>query len=182
MLGYLGEGVAPVSVELRNTIKAPNSYQITRKAERYLLNEHTKSINNTIELCSLQLDKCIEQSSGILENVSLRECQAFISRVREARHNGILNVRKLRFPGCGTEQVNSQTAVVAMMADAYINITVAVQTPLYLVFPIHSHASLLKQQQQNYTTDHSFPHTTSLHWQSFASENTYLLFWGKYFD
>ena len=60
-LRYLVEGILPVSVKLKNTVRTPKNYEIIIKVERQLLNECARTINNTIQLSSLQRDACIEQ-------------------------------------------------------------------------------------------------------------------------
>ena len=83
---YLDKGITLVSERLKNTIITHKYYQIIRKAEGQLLCECVKTINSTKEVRELQRNTCIGQFSRVLDGDSLRECQAFISRVREARH------------------------------------------------------------------------------------------------
>ena len=68
MLRCLVECITSVSEKLKNTVITSKSYQIIRKAERQLLNEHVSTINNTIELSDLQSNTCIEQLSRVLDD------------------------------------------------------------------------------------------------------------------
>ena len=46
--------IIPVSVRLKSNIKAPKGKYIVRKAERALLNERVRSINNSITMFKMQ--------------------------------------------------------------------------------------------------------------------------------
>ena len=50
-----------------------------------MLNERLRVINNTIEISSWESNTCINQLLSILDQVTFKEYQVFISRVREAR-------------------------------------------------------------------------------------------------
>ena len=58
-LRCLSEKVTPVSLKLRSQIRTPKGLQIIRKAERSLLNERVKNINNTINMLNIQRDTCM---------------------------------------------------------------------------------------------------------------------------
>ena len=57
-LRCLREKVVPVSIRLKSNIKTPKGFQIIRRAEKALLNERVRLINNTINRLSLQRDTC----------------------------------------------------------------------------------------------------------------------------
>ena len=59
---------------------------ITRRADRQLLNERVRSINSTLYLCSLRKDTCINKLANILDKELFRECKEFMVRIRQARH------------------------------------------------------------------------------------------------
>ena len=93
--------VIPVSVRLKTNIRTPKDIQIIRKAERQLLNEHIRLINNTIELFTLKRDTCSNKvKETILEkddHNTLEECNNLIERVKEYRHNSIMKRQKAKF-------------------------------------------------------------------------------------
>ena len=49
-LRCLAEDLVPVSICLKQSLKTPKGLQIIRKAERSLLNERVRSINNTLNM------------------------------------------------------------------------------------------------------------------------------------
>ena len=53
--------VIPVSIRLKTNIKISKGFQIIRRAEKQLLNECIRSINNTLELLMLKRDTCIKE-------------------------------------------------------------------------------------------------------------------------
>ena len=57
-LRCLNKKVIPVCIRLKNNIKTPKGFQIIRRAEKALLNERVRLINNTINMLSLQRDTC----------------------------------------------------------------------------------------------------------------------------
>ena len=50
----LSKDIIPVSVRLKSNIKTPKGKHIIRKAERALLNERVRSINNSITMVKMQ--------------------------------------------------------------------------------------------------------------------------------
>ena len=93
--------VVPVSVRLKTNIKTQKGIQIIRKAEKQLLNEHIRLINNTIELLMLKRDTCSNKVKEIIlkkdDHNTLEECNNLIERVKEFRHNSIMRRQKARF-------------------------------------------------------------------------------------
>ena len=81
----------PVSIRLRSTIKTPKGKQIIKKAERALLNERIRSINNTLNMLKQRRDTCIFQLEEKLDRESMEECWKFIKIKREARHLNTLD-------------------------------------------------------------------------------------------
>ena len=82
----LNQDLIPVSIRLRSSIKTPKGKQIIKKAERALLNERIRSINNTLSMLKEQRDTYIFQLEERLGRDSLEECRNFIKIKREARH------------------------------------------------------------------------------------------------
>ena len=90
-----------MSVRLKTNIKTPKGIQIIRKAEKQLLNEHIRSINNTIELLMLKRDTCSNKIKEIIlekdDHNTLEECNNLIGRVNKYRHNSIMRRQKAKF-------------------------------------------------------------------------------------
>ena len=90
-LRCLNQDLIPVSIRLRSTIKTLKGQQINRKAERALLNERIRSINNTLNMLREQRDTCKHQLEERLDREGMEECEDFIKIKREARHLKTLN-------------------------------------------------------------------------------------------
>ena len=67
-----------VSVRLRTNVQTSRGLQITRKAEKQLLNEHIRSRNNILELLMMKRDTCLIKLKDILmreeDQETLEEC------------------------------------------------------------------------------------------------------------
>ena len=57
-LRCLSKDVIPVSIRLKSNIKTPKGCHIIKKAEKALLNERIRLINNAINMLSHQRDTC----------------------------------------------------------------------------------------------------------------------------
>ena len=88
---YTQNDLIPVSIRLRSTIKTPKRRQIIKKAERDLLNERIRLINNTLNMLEKRRDTCIFQLEEKLNRESMEECRQFIKIKREARHHNTLD-------------------------------------------------------------------------------------------
>ena len=88
-LKYLSAGITPVSIRLKNTVRTPRSYEIMKRAEKWLQNERIRAINNTITISSWERDTCINQLASILDEGTFKEWHAFIYRATEARHKHV---------------------------------------------------------------------------------------------
>ena len=93
--------VIPVTVRLKTNIKTLRGIQIIRKAEKQLLNECIRSINNILELLMLKRDTCSNKVKELLlqkdDRSTLEECNNLIERVREYRHNTVMRKQKAKF-------------------------------------------------------------------------------------
>ena len=98
-LRCLKVGTTPASLKLKNTIRTPRCFDITRKVERQLLNERITCINNTIYICEIKRDTCINKLLSVLDRDTLQECWAFINRMRE-----VLKRQKPKFKTLGQNQ------------------------------------------------------------------------------
>ena len=85
-LRCLGQGLVPVSIKLKSTVKTPKGTYIVRKAEKMLMNERVRAINNSITMFNCQIDTCINNLERLLEKEVLEECHRFIEERREKRH------------------------------------------------------------------------------------------------
>ena len=74
-----------MSIKLKSHVQTPKGFQIIRRAERALLNERVRMINNTINMLSMQKDTCISKLKEKIEDL-MKECDLFIKKRREARH------------------------------------------------------------------------------------------------
>ena len=79
LLRCLSKDIIPVSVGLNSNIKTPKSNYIIRKAERALLNERVRSINNSITMFMYQRDACIDHLKGIFDKETMEECEEYIN-------------------------------------------------------------------------------------------------------
>ena len=85
-LRCLSKGITPVIIKPKTTVKTPKGIYIVRKAERMLLNERIKSINNMITMFTWQIDTCISSLGSMIGIEVIEECHRFISYRRERRH------------------------------------------------------------------------------------------------
>ena len=67
------------------------------RAEKQLANEWVRSINNTIETFTWQKDTCIEDLKCQISNFYFQECEKFIDRVKEQRHQSVLERQLSKF-------------------------------------------------------------------------------------
>ena len=85
-LRCLSKDIIPVSVRLKSNIKTPKGRYIVKKAERALLNERVRSINNSLTMFKIQQDTCINTLEKALDRETLSNCHEFIKVRRERRH------------------------------------------------------------------------------------------------
>ena len=79
-LRCLSKGLVPVSICLKKNIKTPKGLQ---RADRSLLNERVRLINNTLNMLKSQRDTCIDQLRRVLSNEWMDKCKDFIEVGRE---------------------------------------------------------------------------------------------------
>ena len=82
-LRCLSNSIIPVSVQLKSNIKTPMGIYIIRKAEKALLNERVRSINNTVNMFNWQINACIEELENQIKKEDMKECYRFIEGQRE---------------------------------------------------------------------------------------------------
>ena len=87
-----------MSIRLKTNIKTIRGLEIIRKTERKLLNECIRSINNSLELYMYERDSIVQQLEERLGQSNLvEECQDFINRVIECRHQRVMAREKRKF-------------------------------------------------------------------------------------
>ena len=82
-LRCLSKGLIPTSIKLRSNIRTPKGQHIIYKAEKSLLNERIRNINNTIAMLKLQVDTCTNLLETNLDRKRMEECCRFIESKRE---------------------------------------------------------------------------------------------------
>ena len=91
----------PVSVRLKTNVKTFKGLHIIRKAEKQLLNEQIRSINNILELLMLKRDTCSNKLKELLlekdDQNTLEECNILMERVIECRHIRVMKRQKAKF-------------------------------------------------------------------------------------
>ena len=85
-LRCLSADIIPTSIRLKSNIKSPKGYSIIKRAEKALLNERIRMVNNTITMIGNQINTCMNLLKGILDRDSMEECSTFIKTRREVRH------------------------------------------------------------------------------------------------
>ena len=89
-LRCLSQDLIPVSIKIKSTVKTPKGINIVRKAERMLMNERVRLINNMITMFRWQIDTCINSLGSLIGVEVMEECHGFISLRRERRHSSTL--------------------------------------------------------------------------------------------
>ena len=93
-LRCLKQDIIPVSIRMKTNVTTPRRLYIMKRAEKALLNERIRSVNNMINMMKMQTDTCMEQLKTCLEERVMEEHKLFINNKRESRHNSTL-VRQL---------------------------------------------------------------------------------------
>ena len=93
----LNEDLVPVSTRLTKNIKTPQGLQIIRKAERALLNERVRSINNTLNMLKSQQETCIDCLERVLNEEWMARCKELIEIGWEKQHYKTLKRQKEKF-------------------------------------------------------------------------------------
>ena len=87
----------PVSIRLTKNIRTPKCLQIVKRAERALMNERIRSINNILNMVRCLRDTCINQLREVLNDVWMDKCIEYIEVGREHQHLKTLERPKLKF-------------------------------------------------------------------------------------
>ena len=89
-LRCLDRGLIPVSLRLKNLLRIQRGKEIIYKTERRLLNERIKNINMTLKHYEQESNMYQHDLKQLIELNWLEECKAEINKVRESRHNIVL--------------------------------------------------------------------------------------------
>ena len=84
-------------MKLKTNIHTAEGQQIIRRAEKQLLNECIRTINNMLEIYMLKRDACFHQLKRILDQETFEECHNLIKRVTEYRHVRVLGRQKSKY-------------------------------------------------------------------------------------
>ena len=96
-LRCLSKGLVPVSIHLTKNIRTPRGLQIIKRAERALMNERIRLINNTLNMVSYLRDTCENQLREVLSDEWMGKCREFIEVGRENQHLKTLERQKIKF-------------------------------------------------------------------------------------
>ena len=112
MIKCLKNNIIPVSIKLKTSIFTRKASEIIRRAERQLLNECIRSINNMIKINMFRRETYFHQLEQLIDQGTLQECKMLMERVRECRHNKVLERQKRKFEallmksnGCSKQDV-----------------------------------------------------------------------------
>ena len=94
----LKNDIVPVSVRLKTNIRTAKGLEIIRRAEKQLLNECIRSINNHLEIFMIKRDTCINKLKNIVRDQNLiQQCENLMKNVIESRHLGVLERQKSKY-------------------------------------------------------------------------------------
>ena len=96
-LSCLSKGLVPVSICLTKNIRTPKGLQIIKRAERALMNERIRPINNTLNMVRSLRDACKNQLREVLSHEWMDKCTEFIEVGREHQHLKTLERQKIKF-------------------------------------------------------------------------------------
>ena len=86
LLRCLSADIIPVSIRLKSNIKSPKGFNIIKRAEKALLNERIRTVNNTITMLEKEIDTCMNELYNTIDEESMEECMVFIKTRKESRH------------------------------------------------------------------------------------------------
>ena len=109
----LKRDIIPVSIKLRTSLYTRKASQIVKKAEKQLLNECIRSINNTIEINMFRRNAYFQQLETVLDQGTLQECTSFIRKIRECRHRKVKERQIRKFHTLEQKKVAAQSKMSA---------------------------------------------------------------------
>ena len=86
--------ITPVSCKLRNPLKTRKSYDIIHKADKQLLYERIRNINNTFDMFEKNRSQYYSSLKNMINQQELHDqdigkCIQFIHKIKDHRHNKI---------------------------------------------------------------------------------------------
>ena len=96
-LRCLSQKITPNSLKLKSNIKTSRGKSILERAERQLMNERVRSINNSIATWTCLRDTCMKTLQDQISGFQFQECSNFIERVKESRHQVVLKRQLSKF-------------------------------------------------------------------------------------
>ena len=96
-LRCLSQKITPNSLKLKSNIKTSRGKSILERAERQLMNEHVRSINDSIATWTCLRDTCMKTLQDQISGFQFQECSNFIDRVKESRHQVVLKRQLSKF-------------------------------------------------------------------------------------
>ena len=68
-----------------------------KKAERALLNEIIRTVNNTLQMLECLRGTCINKLYRVIDQEVMEECKVFMNKTREAKHVKTIYCQKAKF-------------------------------------------------------------------------------------
>ena len=96
-LRCLDRGLIPVSPKLKNLLRTQRGKEIIYKTERRLLNKRIKNINMTLKHYEQEGYMYQHDLKQQIEQNWWEECKAEINKVRELRHNTVMERQTRKF-------------------------------------------------------------------------------------
>ena len=121
-LRCLAEDLVPVSIRLKQNIRTPKGLQIIKKAERALLNERVRLINNTLIMLKSQRDTCMNELERSINEEWMAKCKEFIEVGRENHHLKTLGRQKISFISFYLRNKREKASAQIYMASIMITI------------------------------------------------------------
>ena len=94
LLRCLGNGIIPVSIRLKNNVGTYRSDCINQKAERCLLNERIRNVNNILNWLIHDTYMYEVKLSAILNQDLMEECKEFIAEHKETRRRQVMECQE----------------------------------------------------------------------------------------
>ena len=107
-LRCLDRGLIPVSLRLKNLVRTERGRDIIYKTEKKLLNERIKNINMTLKHYEQEAYMYQHDLKQQLEQQWWEECKLEINKVKERRHNTVLERQTKKFTKLLKERVQEK--------------------------------------------------------------------------
>ena len=96
-LRCLSQKITPVSLRLKRNIKTDRGLKIIQRAEKQLMDERLRQINNTIDVCSHLIYTCMNELKVKIGQELFDKCHEFIDKIREWRQETVLERQIKKF-------------------------------------------------------------------------------------